>query len=110
MTDLLKNIPLLLAYFVPGYLARVIFTRLTRWNNGESSDGKSESKELVLCIVISFLSTNVSQLCFPKSGTVFVAVVSTLLAIVVALIVVLLMRCNRFQKLFERITRTTIHL
>jgi len=107
MIELLKEIPSILMYFIPGYLAVKIFFRIVLLSNTD----KTESEELIPCIVISFLTTSIAKLFFLNSednNDVLIALISTGIAILFSAILSFVMRQEGFNKLFNKITRTDI--
>ena len=110
MIDFLKEIPLLFAYFVPGYFAQKIINRLTLKSFGHGSEGKSEIKELIPCIAISYLTTNIALILYPdQNNNNITAIVSILLALCFAFLFYVLWHLTWFNKLFIKLTQTTIH-
>lgn len=107
MSELLKEIPTIMMYFVPGYLAVIIFERITLLSNGK----KTESIEWIPCIVISFISTSLTQYIYQDvvDNKTIIAIISAILAAAVSMLLSFLMKYEWFNKIFIKITGTTVH-
>ena len=116
MVDLMKNIPTLLAFYVPGYLAYYIFTRLTRLTKEDGS--QPEGSSLIPSIIISYFTTSITVL-FKKDYTtndkseislvLQIALISAFIAIVLSLFLFFIWETKWFQDVFKKITGTTVH-
>lgn len=109
MIELLKEIPLLFAYFVPGYFAQSIINRLTLKSVAHDSKGKPESIVLIPSIAISYLTTNIALMLYPDGNNTIIALVSVLLALCFAFLFYILWHLTWFNKFFIKLTQTTIH-
>lgn len=106
MLELMENISSLLSLYVPGYLARAIFYRLTKVvkteNNGETND-------MVLCIVISYLSTTVVRVCVPQYSEAVISLLSIVLSILASIGLSFIWQSKCIKDLFVKTTKTTPH-
>ena len=116
MLDLMKNIPTLLAFYVPGYLAYYIFTRLTRLTKEDGS--KPEGSSLIPSIIISYFTTSITVLLkkdqniddkFEISLALQIALISAFIAIVLSFFLFFIWETKWFQEAFKQFTGTTVH-
>lgn len=106
MLELIKNIPLLLSYFVPGYLARFIFLRLTRVSDNDEKE--NSTNETIICIVISFVSTSIAQQVILHSEKIEASLLSIIIAVLFSIGISFLYQFHWFQNLFIHTTNTSL--